>query len=303
MKIATNHSGEYRDVINSHYDLKRFDDGSDSEVLFQGYNSSRDNVLKAAYKDYKKRAYLNLEAPCSFTTTPTSIEEQMYFTDVYSICPYTCDWLNAKGSTVFTPIPFPYSKTTSVVSEYKAIDVIYMGTLMGPMYNEMIEVLRGFNYVHVALQRSKRSYKPTHLKISSTKKLKLLSQSKVSVAMNLAPVSQGHVNMIMGYSGWRENEAFSDLGDGYFPQFKPRVIESMMCKTLVLVKKDRWNVIEGWFDPGMHFLYWDDMVDLSDTITDVVNNYGDYADIVENAYDLVAEYEIDNIYKNVINND
>jgi hypothetical protein len=58
------------------------------------------------------------------------------------------------------------------------------------------------------------------------------------------------------YQNKKDNEAFKDLESGYIPQFKPRVIESMMCKTLVLVKYDKWNVIEKWFEPEKHFIYW-----------------------------------------------
>ena len=46
MKIINNTAGEYSDVINSFYELERFDDNSENEVLFQGYTTSIDIQLK-----------------------------------------------------------------------------------------------------------------------------------------------------------------------------------------------------------------------------------------------------------------
>lgn len=74
----------------------------------------------------------------------------------------------------------------------------------------------------------------------------------------------------------------------------------MICKTLVLVKRDWWNVIERWFGAGEHFIYWDDIDDLSGKIKDVVENYDKYADIVDRAYERVMDYEINKIYESII---
>ena len=66
MKIINDTAGEYMDVINSFYELERFDDNSQTDVLFQGYLTSTNNELKEKYKNYNKRTYLNLEAPCGY---------------------------------------------------------------------------------------------------------------------------------------------------------------------------------------------------------------------------------------------
>jgi len=301
MKIVVNSRGEYKDMINSYYDLEAHDDGSETEVLFQGYATSRDRALKEKYENFEKRAYLNLEAPCSFSSTTSSVEEQMYFTHVYSICPYTCDWLNPKGITEFIPIPFPFSADFMVDTDVdKVYDAMYMGVLMNGDHKEIIDVLRGFKYVHTSLTNNVKRYRPTHINIRSEKKLGLLAQSRVSVAINMAPINRFHINYIISYNDWRGNEAFTHLHDRYIPQFKPRVIESMICKTLVLVKRDWWNVIERWFTPGEHFIYWDDFNDLADKIADVRDHYSEYEHIVDNAHEKVMEYEINKIYENVI---
>ena len=59
MKIINNTAGEYDDVINSFYELERFDDNSNTDILFQGYSTSVNTELKETYKNYNRRTYLN----------------------------------------------------------------------------------------------------------------------------------------------------------------------------------------------------------------------------------------------------
>jgi spore maturation protein CgeB len=119
--------------------------------------------------------------------------------------------------------------------------------------------------------------------------------------MNLAPINNGHSGFITKYDGWQNNQAFKDLESGYIPQFKPRVIESMVCKTLVLVKYDQWNVIENWFTPNEHFIYWYNLEDLFYKLYHIIHNYKSYQPIVDAAYEKVKEYEIEKIYQKMKN--
>jgi len=305
MKIIATYNGEYKDMINSYYNLEKYDDNSTEEVLFQGYSTISRNDLREKYKNYRKRCYMNLEAPCSFTSTVTSINEHNYFTHIYSICPYTCDWLNQMIGNENIPIPFPYNSKSFENINYgeKTHDVIYMGTLINNEHRKIIDVMKNYKYLHTSLFNYPKPYTPTHVNIHSSIKWDLLSKSKVSVGMNLAPIVKTHKNNIRKYVRWSDNEAFSRLVENYIPQFKPRVIESMICKTLVLVKRDWWNVIELWFEPDKHFIYWDDVNDLNEKIREITMNYGNYKHIIDNAYEKVMEYEINKIYTDIIKND
>jgi hypothetical protein len=323
MKIVVTNKGEYADVINSYYNLEKYNDNSTEDVLFQGYASCRDPELLEIHKDYKKRRYLNLEAPCAFTSSSSTVAEHSYFTHVYSICPYTCEWLNRASDTKHIPIPFPFNLESFKNVEYgkKEHDVIYMGPLLSHMHVGLIEVMANFNYIHTSKIAASvyTDYScdppievnlwqgmgrvPTHINITSEAKWDLLSKSKISVAINAAPLNPDHVNSIKSYYGWETHGAFSHLDHNTLPQFKPRVIESMVCKTLVLVKRDYWNVIERWFEQDKHFIYWDNLSDLKEKMDAIINNYDSYQHIIDAAYDKVMEYEINNIFKNNILND
>ena len=80
---------------------------------------------------------------------------------------------------------------------------------------------------------------------------------------------------------------------------KTRMIEAAACKTLMLMHKDDWNVIEEWFTPNEHFLYWETFDQLEEMIADISNNYKNYWHIVEKANQHVQQYSIQNLIKKI----
>jgi hypothetical protein len=299
MIIAHDKQGEYPDVINSFYELNRHEDGKEDCVIFQGYDTSRNEILKNKYKDIEKRIYLNLEAPCAFASTSTCLQEQNYFTHVYTLCPYTCKFMNKHQSkTKFIPIPFPFRGTyfENLNLDDKPLDVIYMGTMMCQEHSDIVESMKRYKYNFASLYSTGN---PTMLSVSSQEKWKVLSQTKVSIAINMCPLDENHKNYIRSNEHWDKIDAFNNMECGYMPQFKPRVIEAMCAKTLNLVKRDPWNVIEHWFEEGKHFIYWDTIEDLQEKLQDVIENYENYKLIVEQAHERVYNFEIDKIYENM----
>jgi len=283
--------GEYPDVINSYYELERFSDGNRDKVFFQGYLTSRDEPLKEIYKDITMRIYLNLEAPCAFASTVTSLQEQSYFTHVYTLCPYTCEFMNSHQSTTkFVPIPFPFRGSCfDELDTNKTLDVIYMGTMMCQEHADIIELMKPYNYNFASIYPAGN---PTMCNVSSQEKWQTLAKTKASVAINMCPLEEHHINYIKSNEHWHKIEAFNNMKYGYMPQFKPRVIEAMCTKTVNLVKRDPWNVIENWFEEGKHFVYWDDISDLQAKMKDVTENYHNYESMVESAYERVQDFEI-----------
>ena len=73
------------------------------------------------------------------------------------------------------------------------------------------------------------------------------------------------------------------------PQFKGRMWELASTKTLILVKKDPWNIIEETFIPNSDFIYYNNVDEANDIIDDVLINYKKYRDITESAYNRVKK--------------
>ena len=65
---------------------------------------------------------------------------------------------------------------------------------------------------------------------------------------------------------------------------KTRPIAAAFNKSLSLVKRDPWNVIENWFEPDVDFIYFDDYEELPALIKDISNNWSDYEGIVNSAF-------------------
>jgi len=295
MIIAHDKRGEYADVINSYYQLEQYDDGKDDCVLFQGYGTSVNEDIREKYKEVPTRIYLNLEAPCAYASTTTCLQEQSYFTHVYTLCPYTCEFMNShQTNTKFIPIPFPFKGSCfNGLDTNKTLDVIYMGAMMCQEHADIVESMKPYKYNFSSLSPAGE---PTMLNVTSQEKWKVLAQTKASVAINMCPIGTEHINHIIANENWDKIGAFNNLESGYIPQFKPRVIEAMCAKTVNLVKRDSWNVIERWFEPGKHFVYWDDITDLQEKLKDVVENYENYESMVESAYERVYDFEIDKMF-------
>lgn len=301
MILQYNKFAEYPDVINSYYDLERFDDGITDWALFQGYDASNNRIMRDKCKLISKRVYLNLEAPTAFCSTNNCIEQQKYFSHVYTLCPYTTDFMNKSNAvTKFYTIPFPYREQcfSPYSTDSKTYDVVYMGTAMCKEHIEIIEVMKDYKYNFISIYPDGN---PTLLNVTSQKKWDVLSNTKVTIAMNLCPVGSNHKNWIKSNPNWEQIEAFNNLESGYIPQFKPRVIEAMRLNTLVLVRRDPWNVIEHWFEEGKHFLYWDDIEDLRSKLKQVLEHYDSYSGMIAEANKRVRDFEIDKIYHKMKN--
>ena len=89
---------------------------------------------------------------------------------------------------------------------------------------------------------------------------------------------------------------------GIVPQFKSRVNEAAASRTLNLVKKDPWNVIEYYYRPDEDFVYYENDEDLRYTIKSILSNWDDYKPIVDNAYNKVVRYTTDNLVKDIREN-
>lgn len=300
MKIVVDNSGEYKDVMGDYYNLAKYNDDSITDVFFQGYNTTRNYQLKSAFSSYKTRRYLNLESPCSLLSTDTSIQDQSYFSHVYTICPYTAKWMGKfLPNTKFEVIPFPVSLDTlnKIPKGYKNYDAIYMGTLINSDHYNIVSTIKKHNCVFTSLNEYPPPYSTTHTNVTSSAKWELLGKSKISVGINQATLGSHNLSSIYSYKDWNLNKCFSDLNSLVVPQMKVRVTEAMAMKTINLIKKDQWNVIETWFKPDEHFIYWDDFYDLENKIEEIKNNFKKYENLIENAYKEVKKYDIDFLFK------
>ena len=132
----------------------------------------------------------------------------------------------------------------------------------------------------------------------------MISECKISIAHNTFEVRNvNDFNNIKSRTDWQKNEAWKHVEDlGIVPQFKSRVNEAAASRTLNLVKKDPWNVIEYYYRPDEDFVYYENDEDLRYTIKSILSNWDDYKPIVDNAYNKVVRYTTDNLVKDIREN-
>ena len=168
----------------------------------------------------------------------------------------------------------------------------------------LIKSISKFNYAFSTISHHNQTEEMTklitHYNISSEEKWDLLSKCKINVGFNLLFLKPSHISNLQMISNI---EAFKNIDITYekriLPQMKTRMVEAAACKTLMLMYKDNWNVIEEWFEPNKHFLYWETFEELESLIKDVSNNYEKYWHIVEAANEHVQQYSIENLMKKI----
>jgi len=150
---------------------------------------------------------------------------------------------------------FPFNENFVPKNFDKIYDIIYCGNATGGHVSEIIEVISKFNY---RLVSQGQTYKVTNPSVLYSEKIKLITQSKITAVHSLTGVGT--------------------------PQIKTRPFDAAFCKSLILCKRDNWNIIEEWFEPNKEFLYYDDASDMERIINEVINNYEDYLPIIEAAH-------------------
>ena len=287
---------EVPDTNAHHWHLEEYSQDSTTDVLLYGYNASANEEFHQRCKDFKRKIYFNNWAPCEFAqyfphNNKSGFDYEEYFTEVYSICPYTVSWLNKQHfGRQYKDVFYPFRESLIPEEQPKEYDVIYHGGIHGQEHANCLVAMREFNYRYETMTHHINSLThkclplATNLDLSFSEKINLVAQSKISVCYNLVHLTPAHIEALKTYKNWEDNKAFAEVGRrNVMPQFKTRAHEAAISKTLNLVHRDRWNVMERYYTPESEFIYFDDEWDLRNRIKDVLENWNDYQDVVESA--------------------
>ncbi len=299
MKIVSNFNGdaEWGVVPYMHKSLLSFNNDDSDEVLMNGVEWIYNDKIKEPYKDYKRKALLALWSPCEFTASAGyyHFDHYSFFDDVFCVCPFTCQFMNDHfGYEKFHYIPYPF--TNYSVKEFYNYDsdCSWMGSIHGQDHILGLETLFKFNYKFLTSQKNTWMFHPyefqkcTHVGLNSDDKLIELSKSRSSLSFNM---------IYMSPSSQKNNfKAFEHFDEGIMPQFKVRTHEITSSKSLMFVKKDPWNLVADFYTPDEEFIYFSDFTELEERINDLINNFDNYKDIIEKAYDRSHDYTVEKIY-------
>ena len=284
--------------------LAALSDEESNQILLNGAAWLYDRNLREKYKDYDRRCLLAFWSPCEFTSKTNfyHFDDYDFFTEVYCVCPFTCKFMNEHyGYEKFKYIPYMF--TNRSVTEYGQYDAdcSWMGSIHGRDHVRAIEVMSKFKYKFMTSQKNTWMHHPyeyqkcTHVMLPNDLKLQELSKCRSSLSFNMIYMSPAS----------RKNnfDAFERFDEGIMPQFKVRTFEIASCKSLLLVKKDPWNLVEDFFEPGKDFIYFENFNELQAIIEDVSKNFESYQGVIESAFNRVQDYTVEKIYEYIKQND
>ena len=222
------------------------------------------------------------------------------FHRVLTLCPFTAEYFNKRqGVERRVPIFFPFNEEFTPPKSEKRYDVIYTGHLHPKPIMRDINSISRFNY---RLVSNSDHELVTDRGVGYEEKLSLISESKITLTHNLLYPTVRHVLNVWKYPEWRANRAFSNIPRGLLglakrlltgleievPQLKSRIFEAAFSRSLILCKKDNFNVIEKYFTPGEEFVYYEDG-GLVETVNKILANYDAYLPVIDRAYERAAE--------------
>tara|TARA_Y100000310_G_scaffold296775_1_gene329307 strand:+ start:4809 stop:5765 length:957 start_codon:yes stop_codon:yes gene_type:complete len=301
MNVLTLAHGWYPDDINSKLNFEEFASADSDEILLIGIPCTEEPHLIEHIKKFNRTVYINLEHPCTLYGPLNKIglnplQQQTLFDEVYTICPYTAKWINSMNvGTKAIAMPYMHNLKYDKFGDMpKPYDVAYAGLIHHEEIAGYISAMSQYRYIFTTIPAYNRvhtvDYLATHKNIPNVVKWELLSAAKMSVIQNNLYLKPDQITLAKRWEKWNENEALSHLDIGLLPQLKSRTVESALCKSLLLVKQDPWNVIEYWFEPDKDFIYFKDERDLNEKIIEISTHYDDYKPIIENAYNKVITY-------------
>ena len=297
---------DYPDMNYNFFNFNKFFD--DNKNLLYVYGIFADELPTG----YKNRIYFNIEEPNGLYHSGKLLHERELnnrvlsydWTKILQICPYSTKWLRES----LGDSRYEFVKNVPVCNdeyfpkpEEKIYDLFYQGSIHGCRreFSACIDAMTKFKYVWTSLSDEPDTRK-THIKVPFLQKLKLESQCKITVVDNLLydPHPGAFATNIRRLPNWQQNEAFSHIDAGIMPQFKVKLLESMMCRVLILAQKLPWNIMEDFgFVEGEHFLYFEEPYELEQLIKECLSNWDYCQTITENAYNkAINENSITSFY-------
>lgn len=260
----------------------------------------------------KKIVRLEFAEPSNYFVHDISSIHDKDFYKIFTICPYTAAYLNRKyGTHKRVPIFFPISERYIPAKRKKTIDILYSGHIVSRELKDELKQLKSFHY---ALISNSNDSLVTHRSASYKEKMKLYSQSKITLVHNVIFKTYPHrvVNIWLSGDYWN-NEAFKQIPSPwrpwelwtknyYVPQLKSRAFEAAISRSLILCRKDDFGVIERYFKPHKEFVYYE-KGKLQETVRYILAHYAEYTKIIERAYyRAIKDYTVQAFVKKYLMN-
>ncbi len=160
----------------------------------------------------------------------------------------------------------------------------------------------------------------TENNIPHLEKWNIMAQTKICLTHNIVPCNVANLRNVYETPHWEENEAFSHLprpsfwgnirnvflyiyGKTYIvPQLKTRAFEAALCRSLILCRRDPFNIIKNYFEEGKEFVYYEPGK-LAEKVKEILANWESYQPMIEAAHQkFKAEYSTKRFFEKYLQN-
>jgi hypothetical protein len=313
MKILKRSDYGYEQDPTKNFGFDKFngEGSSDSVLIIAAFDEGAGywkqfSLTDNEFKEIKKRKIVRLEfeEPNKFFIKEDFDLHDNDFYKVFTLCHFSADYLNRQQACERRiPIFFPFNANFIPPKEKKRYDIIYTGHINSKYILQDIKKISKFNYRFVS---NSSNHLVTNRGVGYKEKISLISKSRITLVHNLLYPTFKHLLNVWKYEDWQTNLAFSELpslGEIHkfvtkrknmvVPQLKSRAFEAAFSRSLILCKRDPFNIIENFFEPNKQFVYYEEG-HLEKVINDILNSYDDYLPIIESAFNRACnEYTTD----------
>lgn len=303
MKVLFSEKSESQEGAQIYYNWKEWETEKSNLLYCYGIDSG---YRMPRPDGFENKIYFECEEPNGFTFGQLPQNrgnwEFDYWTKIYHTCPYCVKWENKIYNTNKFELANHYFNTKYHLSNEKEYSACYIGGLHSHIpHNLFFEIASEVSQIPNSRIVSYTSHPiVTDHNVNYFKKLEINSKTKISVVANLLQQTSDatrQANSIAQLPNYKENEAFKLIEYGLMPQIKNRVIEAAAMKSLVLVMYDEWNVIEHFYSPNTHFLYFN-KGELKARILECLDNWDYCEKIIENMYNhYLSNYTMEKFYE------
>ena len=182
----------YKQDPTKYFDFQRFAQLYPDFVLVEAAFESFDrwdqfNLSPEQMRELKRKKIVRLEfeEPNKFFIGDDMESYDPEFYRIYTLCPYTSKWLNQRlGTSRRVPIFFPFNENDVPPPSTKKYDIIYTGHIVSAKLLRDINVMAKFNYRFVSNDNHPLI---TDRGVSYKDKLRLMSESRITIVHNLLP--------------------------------------------------------------------------------------------------------------------
>lgn len=289
----------YSNYVNEESILRKFN--------FEKFSQEKHNVVlhldtfhnrkEKFVKDINEKHYLfDIEMPNRWINNDTRqqcFDNENLYDKIFTICPYTVKQRNKflnKNLYEYVFLPFPKEYIPNIFE--KKFDFTYIGNGDHAYYYLDKINFKNYNYAVCGSKYQNAGW------ANFSQKIKITSESKISLVHNEYILSDIALNELKTLDNM---DNYFIIKNNKLTQHKERVMTAAFAKSIILCKKDEFNIIEDIFDENKEFLYFDEN-NINDILDEVLNNYEKYYYLSENAFNKATKiYTVDNFFDKYIN--